>query len=395
MIIRMKELLTRRLAVSRPARSSALVIMLFCSLAGDARFGLHVAGAELMDFPGAEWVQRSPEAVGVDAGKLSAAISFLGENSGRDGVRELFIVRNGFLIHAGDSVDKVHGVWSCTKSFTSTCLGLLIGDGKCSLDSKASNWVKTLDAEFAEVTLRHFTTMTSGYRAEGDQTTGSYTHGPSRTPFEPGEPLFGPGEKYAYWDSAMNQFANVLTKIAEEPLDELFKRRIADPIGMNPSAWHWGDFGEIDGIKVNGGSGNNGKHIQISAREMARLGLFFLNNGRWRDERLLSPDWIAQATSVQVPATLPNAWPPSAINGPGVYGFNWWVNAIDEHGMREWPGAPESTFAASGYNNNKMFVIPEWNMVIVRLGLDQSDGKISRRTWGAFLAKVGQAIQDE
>ena len=48
------------------------------------------------------------------------------------------------------------------------------------------------------------------------------------------EPLFKPGEKYAYWDSAMNMFGLVLTTIAEEPLDALLKRRIMDPIGADP-----------------------------------------------------------------------------------------------------------------------------------------------------------------
>ena len=98
------------------------------------------------------------------------------------------------------------------------------------------------------------------------------------------------------------------------------------------------------------------------------------------------------ATSGRVLADTPNAWPKSGSNGPGVYGFNWWVNDVDETGLREWPGAPISTYAASGYNNNKMFVIPDWDMVIVRLGLDEKDGKISRETWGEFLKKVGESI---
>ena len=150
----------------------------------------------------------------------------------------MFVVRRGYVIHEGDHVDNVHGVWSCTKSFTSTCLGLLVDDRKCKLDSRAYKWVRDLRKEYRRVELRHFTTMTSGYRAVGDVTRESYTHGPSKTPFEPSEPLFKPGEKYAYWDSAMNQFAHVLTQIAEEPLDEFFKRHIADPIGMNPDQWH-------------------------------------------------------------------------------------------------------------------------------------------------------------
>jgi CubicO group peptidase (beta-lactamase class C family) len=68
-------------------------------------------------------------------------------------------------------------------------------------------------------------------------------------------PITPPGARYAYWDSAMNQFANVLTRVAGEPLKALFKRRIADPIGMDPAAWDWMDFGTVDGLVVNGGAG--------------------------------------------------------------------------------------------------------------------------------------------
>jgi CubicO group peptidase (beta-lactamase class C family) len=112
---------------------------------------------------------------------------------------------------------------------------------------------------YPDVTLRHFTTMTSGYRAVGDEPRGTYIHGPSRTPFDPSpEPLFEPpGSQYAYWDSAMNMFALVLTRIAGEPLEEVFRRRIAEPIGMDAEKWDWGDAGEDNGIVVNGGSGGS------------------------------------------------------------------------------------------------------------------------------------------
>lgn len=346
-------------------------------------------------FPGEQWNKCEPEAVGMNAEKLATAVSYLKAHSGGDGVSELFIARRGYLIHEGDNVDKVHGVWSGTKSITSTCLGLLIDDRKCTLDSRAYKWVGDLKSDYKNVELRHFATMTSGYRAVGDTADGDYTHGPSRTPFAPAAPMFKPGEKYAYWDSAMNEFANVLTQIAEEPLDQLFKRKIADPIGMDSKAWRWGDFGEVEGIKVNGGAGNHGHGIEISARQMARFGHLFLNEGKWNNQQLISRNWVVIATSGRVLADTANAWMKSGINGPGVYGFNWWVNDIDDKGLRQWPGAPFSTYAASGYNNNKLFVIPDWDMVIVRLGLDEKDGKIARETWGEFLKKVGESISNQ
>lgn len=356
------------------------------------------AAASLPDmvFPGATWEEATPESQGLDSAKLKKAVAYLEANTGRDGARELVIIRNGRMVWHGDNIDHVHGIWSCTKSFTSTVLGLLVADGKCGLETRAASVVSSMREHYPAVTLRHFTTMTSGYRALGDETTGSYTHGPSGTPFAPHpQPLFEPGTAYAYWDSAMNQFAHALTCIAGEPLDVFFKRRIADHIGMKAGAWKWGDFGQVEGQRVNGGSGNANQHIQISAREMARFGHLWLNNGQWNGRKLIPESWIRAATAVQVPASMTNAWTKSGIAGPGQYGFNWWRNAPGPDGRMTWPGAPADLFAASGHNNNKLYVIPSWRMIIVRLGLDQADRKWSNEAQGEFLRLVGEARLDE
>ncbi|MHC4584106.1 MAG: serine hydrolase domain-containing protein [Planctomycetota bacterium] len=348
-----------------------------------------------MTFPGKEWEEVTPESQGMNSTRLNAAVSYLKNNTGRDGVNELVIIRNGYMVWKGSNIDKVHGIWSLTKSFTSTVLGLLIDDGKATLETRAKEYVSGMSKTYSAITLRHFTTMTSGYYAVGDEPRGGYKHGPSSTPFKPADkPLFAPpGSKYAYWDSAMNQFGNVLSRIAGEPIEVLFKRKIADPIGMGSGKWDWGDFGKVNGIVVNGGSGNGNKHMKISARQLARFGHLFLNKGKWKGKQLISNAWVYQATRAQVPASLPLEQL-SGADGRGVYGYNWWVNSIKHDGKRKWPGAPSGTYSASGYNNNDMFVIPEWDMVIVRLGLDQNKFPITDTIYGTFIEKIGRAIID-
>jgi CubicO group peptidase (beta-lactamase class C family) len=340
-------------------------------------------------FPGSQWEEATPQSQGVDSAKLREAVELLSGTVGADGARELVIIRHGRMIWKGDNIDHRHGVWSATKSFTSTALGLLIADGKCTLDTRVADVLPDLHANYADVTLRHFTTMTSGYRAMGDETTGSYKHGPSSTPFVPNsQPLFTPpGSQFAYWDSAMNTLGLALTELANEPMEELFKRRVAQPIGMVD--WDWGDLGIVDGLVVNGGSGNHDKHIVTTAREMARFGLLFLNNGTWNGRSIVPETWVREATRVHVPATMPWAHPESDIDGRGCYGCNWWRNGLKWDGMRKFPAAPEEMFWAAGHNNNLCFVIPEWDMVIVRLGLD---GKAQDGVWNAFLEQVGQAV---
>ncbi|MEQ8554855.1 MAG: serine hydrolase [Cyclobacteriaceae bacterium] len=363
-----------------------LIICLLLFLSG--------CGENKTTFPEESWENAAPESQGVSSSHLNEAIQFFVENSGSDGVNELMIIRNGYLIWEGEDVDKVHGVWSVTKSFTSTALGLLVDDGKADLNTLAKDIVPEMEADYPDLTLKHFTTMTSGYRAQGDEPRGSYTHGPSKTPFIPGPPLFiPPGSKYAYWDSAMNQFAYILTRIAGEPLEELLRRRVLDPIGANPNQWKWGDFGDHGGYEINGGAGNNSNHIQISADEIARFGLLYLNHGNWNGRQLISKDWVAQATKVQVPASIPPGHPESGIEGVGMYGFNWWVNGLKPDGERKWPDAPLGTYGAWGHNNNFLIIIPEWNMVLVRLGLDQSDKAITDQIINQFIQKIDESIR--
>lgn len=187
----------------------------------------------------------------------------------------------------------------------------------------------------------------------------------------------------------MNQFANVLTRIGGEPVEELFRRKIADPIGMDPSQWDWKDWGTMDGLLVNGGAGNKSKGIYISARELARFGHLFLNRGNWDGKQLISSEWVDKATSYQVDKDLP-AYNTMNNRGPGTYGFNWWVNGIGPDEVRKWPSAPPETYAALGHNNNVCLVIPAWDMVIVRLGID---GNIPDEKWDTFLKMVSEAVE--
>lgn len=322
------------------------------------------------------WPESAPESTGIDPARLADALHFLAANSGHDRNGEFVIIRNGWLVVKGDNIDRVHGIWSCTKSVTSTVLGLLVADGKCTLETRVADILPELELRYSGVTLRHFATMTSGYRAEGDDIAGG--HGQSRTPFAPAVPGSEPGERFTYWDSAMNKFAEALTVIAGEPLDAIFKRRIADAIGMNPAQWRWGNRGEQRGFVINGGAGNGGAHIFTSARELARFAVLFLNEGRWDGRQVIAAEWVAEATQPHV----------------GHYGLNWWTNRALPEGNQKWPGAPASTFGALGHNNNHLFIIPDWDMVVVRLGLDQREVKMSDAIWSEFFRLLGAGISD-
>ncbi len=127
----------------------------------------HAAIADELVFPGKSWEQATPESQGVDAAKLQAAVDYLANAAGAEGVRRMVIVRHGRMIWRGPEADRVQGIWSITKAFTSTAQGLLIEDGKCTLDTLAQDYDPALAAYYPKVTLRHFATMTSGLDGTG------------------------------------------------------------------------------------------------------------------------------------------------------------------------------------------------------------------------------------
>jgi CubicO group peptidase (beta-lactamase class C family) len=346
-----------------------------------------------MTFPDAEWSAAAPESQGVEAAGLKAAMDSLASSLRRyGGAGTLVIARRGQVIWRGEEAGALHQIHSATKSFTSTCLGLLIDDGKASLDMRAQDFVPALREHYPAVTLRHFATMTSGYDAEGEgyEVDAAGRSDGGSTPLTPAPPLFAPGAKFRYWDKAMLQFGNVLTCIAGEPLDQLFRRRIAEPILM--TEWQWWPYQTAEGpiLHYTGG-------IYTSALELARFGHLFLNRGNWEGKQLVSASWVAEATAVQVPASIPNDDLPRS-RGAGIYGYNWWVNGVKPDGQRLWPAAPAGAYYANGLHSNVCIVVPEWEMVIARTNGGRPGGGANSpanidKVWNAFLGRLGRAVR--
>lgn len=310
-------------------------------------------------FPGQDWSHSRPEDHGIDPDKLQEAVAHISAVSGPQGNEEVLIVKDGAVIHAGPEVERSHIVWSCTKSFCSTCFGLLWDDDKVEPDMLASDLYPELQEHYPTITLRHFLTFTSGYQsADGSA-------------LNIDVPRHAPGAAFHYSNQS-DMLAAILTRVAERPLSELFKERIGDPIGIDYDNMHWGSAGTVDGITVNGGSGMPGTAVEINALNMARFGWLYANNGSWNGKQLISRRYISEAcvpqTSPDTPPFDPRGWYTSL---PGNYGLHWWCNGpLPDSGKARWPNAPANTFAAQGNNNNVCFIVRDWNMLIIRLGTD-------------------------
>ena len=101
-------------------------------------------------------------------------------------------------------------------------------------------------------------------------------------------------------------------------------------------------------VKSVTGGGHSGGGIFISAEDMARFGLLFMNDGLWKSERIISQEWIEEALESSI-----------AHNN---YGYMWWLN---NQGEDRWEGAPEHVFSARGFGGNYIVIDRENDLVVV------------------------------
>lgn len=346
-------------------------------------------------FPGVDWAEATPESQGFDGAKLKEAVAWLDARSQPDGAKALVIVRNGRVIWKGPEADACRRVFSCTKVFTGSVLGLLVDDGKCQFEDRAVQYWPALDDEYAaygNITLRHLATMSGGYQGLVRNVSAAQPWGDPMDWLVPRPPRYECGTACAYHDHDVFLLGSILTRLARQPLQEIFRRRIAEPIGM--TRWNWGVVGVLEnGQAMNNAAGTPAKNpgIETTPLDLARLGLLYLNLGAWNGRQLLSASFVSQATTNQVPVSRRYA---GGADPAGHYGLYWWTNGRGRNGVAPWPAAPERTYCARGASANVCFVVPEWHLVIARLAGAPEESQASDQTWNTFFAHLAVALSE-
>ena len=276
------------------------------------------------------------------------------------------ILKNGYLVTRWGDTERVDMTFSVTKSFLSTTAGLAVDAGIITdVNDLVGDyiWDGTFDGDHnSQVTWKHLLEQNSDW--SGELWDGK--DWADRPPREGGidtwknRELRTPGTFFEYNDVRVNVLAYALTHTWRKPLPQVLKEQLMDPIGASTS-WRWFGYDDawstIDGLQMQSvtGGGHSGGGMFISAEDMARFGLLFLNNGVWDGKRLLSEAWVK---AVQQPST-PN---------PN-YGYMWWLN---QQGARHWKNLPEHLYYAAGFGGNFIVIDQENDLVIVLRWLEPS-----------------------
>jgi CubicO group peptidase (beta-lactamase class C family) len=366
-----------------------------------------------------EWRRQDPAAAGFDKAKLDAAVAFavahenpdtkdlavaipnqfrneapyntlIGPTQPRGGASGI-IVRHGSVVAEWGDTARADMTFSVTKTFLSTVVGIafdrrLIRDVNDRVAGYMPKDSELFTAEHnAPITWDHLLRQTSDWYGTlwGKP---DWADRPPRgqTPEQWAKrELHAPGTFYKYNDTRVNVLALAALHVLKQPLPEVLKQSIMDPIGASNS-WHWEAYDNasvtIDGktMKSVTGGGHFGGGMFIGAYDMARFGYLFLRNGKWTDRQLISEKWIAMART------------PGTVN-PG-YGFmNWFLNNPQQQpdgssGPLPFPSAPRSAVTFQGNGVNVIYIDWEHDLVAVVRWMD------TNRTLDQFLGQVLASI---
>ena len=238
--------------------------------------------------------------------------------------------------------------WSMNKSIMSTLIGILIKQGKIKLDDPTGieEWKK--DAR-KNITWKHLLQMNSGleweenYASISDVTKMLYTDDDMYSFAIHHDLEFEPGSHWKYSSGTSNILSGLIRKTIgnDEEYLNFANNHLFNWIGAKSFLLETDPSGTIVGSS----------YAWATARDWAKYGLLYLQNGKVVNQQIL-PDWWVKFT------TEP------AKGSDGKYGAQFWLQNDEEY-----PNVPKDMFRADGFQGQRFFVIPAKNLVVVRFGL--------------------------
>lgn len=300
-------------------------------------------------------VMQPPPAIAAPAQITAAQNRYrrAAQYSEKNNGRAMVVVRAGQVVfeqyYPGVNPERGRFLASGTKSFSCAIALLGVQDGLLSLDEPVANTIVgwKIHPQKSRITIRQLLNLTSGITGGESRTIPTYADA-IRAPL-----TAKPGERFQYGSVPFQIFGEVMRRkleargIAKTPLEYL-DSRLLQPIGLKYDRWTRGQDGQP---RLSSGA-------MISAREWAKYGMLILNRGRWQGRQLLDSRLLNQC--FQGSTTNP------------AYGLTFWLNkpGLTHDGLPMQPirAASGSMVMAIGAGNQVMFILPEQNLVVVRLG---------------------------
>ncbi|CAN5660939.1 serine hydrolase [soil metagenome] len=263
----------------------------------------------------------------------------------------MVVVRNGRIVmehyQNGTGEGDAFHVWSVSKSITNIAVGLAVKEGLFrSLDQTLGELIADripagADPRVATISLEHLLTMTAGWFWDGTINFSRAAETDNLDLMMSRQMRCSPGECFEYDSGCSNLLAYAVQQQSGMLMADFLDSRLFKPLGMVRPEW----IVTSDGLNRGGGG------AFLTLRDMAKIGLLYLNQGKWGDSRIVDLRWVLRSTRPQ--ATGVGAL--SGVNiGTGPYGYHWWVAS---------PGG-RTGFSALGYGGQVIVVVPSLDMVV-------------------------------
>ena len=286
--------------------------------------------------------RSTPEVQGISAQAIQDFVSTVDKI---DTLHSFMLVRHGHVIAEGwwkpEAPDKPHVLYSLSKSFNSTAVGLAIAEGKLSLDDPVLKFFPgEAPAEPPEnlkaMKVRDLLTMTCGHDTEAKSTRGA----PAVKDFLAQPVPHTPGTHFLYNTLGSYTLSAIVTKATGQTSLEYLKPRLFEPLGIQNPDWPSSPEGNSLG----------GYGLNLCTEDIAKFGQLYLQKGKWNGKQLLPENWVQQATGKQVP---------NDQEGHSKIGIDW----VQGYGFQFWR-CTHNAFRGDGANGQLCVVIPEKDVVI-------------------------------
>jgi CubicO group peptidase (beta-lactamase class C family) len=299
--------------------------------------------------------RSTPEAEGVSSEVLLELITTL-ETQVTE-LHSLMLVRHGRVVAEGwwapYTPGDMHSMYSVTKSFNSTAVGMAVDAGLLTVDDLVSSFFPELmpaapAPAFQSMTVKHLLTMATGH-------TQDVLDGMRRAPagawtkafFETAVPST-PGTTFFYNSGASYVLGAIVQKLTGQTVEEYLTPRLFEPLGISNRIWG----ASPEGVNMTDGG------LSITTEELAKFGQFYLQKGQWDGQQLVSEEWATDATSKQISTGADNG------NWNFGYGYQFWRSPLG--------------FRADGSLGQFSFVVPDQDLVLAITAATSNNGGTSR-----------------
>ena len=249
--------------------------------------------------------------------------------------------------------------FSMAKSFASALVGIAIDEGYIkSADEPITNYIPQLlekDKRFKSITIRNLLTMSSGIKyeegatlpwsEEADDTKTYYSTDLRELALENCRIKGKPGEYFEYNNYNPLLVGMILERATGMPVSRYMQEKMWKPLGMEADGSWSLDSTQSGFEKMESG-------VNARARDFARFGMLFAKEGNWRSKQLVSRKWVEESTR------------PDASTDPSQdYQYFWWINTPQG----------KDHFSAQGNYGQYIYVAPEKDLVIIRLGKEEGE----------------------